>query len=120
MSWDASIEHPDESEFEFEFESESWNYTHNCNQMMRNALEAIGELEKLGERHLYNLDGISVAEVVRIFEPALLWWRGHCKLQAKHNAPNGWGDEPSAYRFWRVILVAAKRSSADGYLRLSG
>ena len=82
---------------------ESRNYTHNCNEMMRRALGAVGKLAELGERHIYALDGMRCADAAALLVPAIGWWKTNRTKLTELNPPNGWGDEPSALEFWSWV-----------------
>ncbi len=81
----------------------SGSYTHNCNGMMRKALQAVGALEGLGEWHMYNLDRKPCAEVSALLGPAIEWWKNNRGAMVDLVPENGWGDEPGAFAFWSGV-----------------
>ena len=84
--------------------SESLNYTHNCNPMIRAALDAVGQLEPLGPDHLYALDDMPCEKAGKILSKALDWWKAQPPALFEAMEPaNGWGDAKSAYRFWEEV-----------------
>jgi len=95
------------------------NYTHNCNRMMRRALDAVGSLEMLGEDHLYALDGMPCQDTGVMLDAAMRWWADNPDIMAEMNPANGWGDSVSAYRFWRTVADMCLAHPA-GTLRMDG
>lgn len=118
MSWDAWVE-IDTGNGET-LAAGDLNYTHNCNEMMRRALDAVGELAPLGEHQLYALDGTSCAKAADILGRALHWWEQQPREFFKQFEPeNGWGDADGAYRFWSAVkALCLKHPKAT--LRLCG
>jgi hypothetical protein len=107
MSWDASVEYPPCSACGRTGDwHEIGNYTHNCNSMMRKALDATGQLEPLGDDHLYALNGLPCVEIGPILDKAMNWWQEHADEMVELNPSNGWGDADSAYNFWRRVATA--------------
>jgi hypothetical protein len=118
MGWDCCVEI--DSGNENMLTGDDRNYTHNCNEMMRVSLDAIGELEPLGERHLYALDGKSCAEIGPILQKAMDWWRKQpSSVMAAYEPSNGWGNQKSAYDFWLWVAEQCLDHPL-GTLRLSG
>ena len=92
---------------------EDLNYTHNCNSMIRAALDAVGQLEPLGPDHLYALDGMPCARVGQMLSAALAWWEKQPPEFFEAMAPkNGWGDAKSAFRFWSRVKALCLRHPA--------
>lgn len=121
MSWNAYIQFPHCSECGRRSEDEELGgYTHNCNGIMRAALDAVGQLDQLGGDHLYALDRKRCCEVGPVLAKALAWWDEQPAGWAKDMEPdNGWGDEPGARKFWGRIAKACSEYP-DGLLRMSG
>jgi len=107
MSWDVSVEYPPCKECgreESYSEPEMSNYTHNCNEMMRRSLEAVGQLEPLGESNLYALNGRPCAEIGPILKQATDWWAAQPEGVMDDLVPsNGWGHADTALKFWTGI-----------------
>jgi hypothetical protein len=96
------------------------NYTHNCNPMMRRALDAVGHLEELGEEHLYALNGKPCSEVGPILREAIEWWAAQPgDVMSDLEPTNGWGDSRSAFDFWRRVADACVAYPA-GHLAMGG
>jgi hypothetical protein len=93
MSWDIGI-----GINGVQFESASWNYTHNCNQMMREA----------GYDWVYHLDGQRVAETLPKFEAMLAEMEANPEKYLAMNPSNGWGSYESLCEKWREIISRAK------------
>ena len=109
MSWDVRIDYPPcpTCGHERPVELDHDNYTHNCNEMLRVALRATGTLlDRLGDRHLYALDGKLCAEIGLELKAATDWWRDHLEELRELNPENGWGDADSALVFWACIADA--------------
>ena len=103
MGWSMHIDGPLCIESGKENVLEPWwerGYTHNCNPMIRRALAEVGELESLGEEHLYSLDGRSCSEIGPLLAKAMEWWEHNRAILREMNPANGWGDESSAFEFW--------------------
>ena len=122
MSWDASIalspcEHCGRAD---DFELDYSNYKHNCNSMMRRAMESVDTLGILGEHHLYNLNNMPCLEAAKLLCPAIFWWRGQVdNVMADLEPVNGWGSAETALRFWGGIADACAQHP-DGILGMRG
>lgn len=122
MSWNASIalspcEHCGRSGYQ---ELDIDNYTHNCNSMMRRAMESVGTLNSLGDRHLYGLDQMSCAAAAGLLCPAIAWWRSQPDDAMEDLEPtNGWGSAETALMFWGGIADACARHP-QGTLEMGG
>lgn len=121
MSWHAWIEFDPDicSSCGQSREIDLGNYTHNCNKMMRLALNEVGHLEELGERDLYALDGESCLEWGPKLVEAIDWWSANYKEVAVLNPVNGRGDCHSAFVWWRDLAMQC-HSNPDGILRMLG
>ena len=93
MSWDIGIEVNG-----IRFENADWNYTHNCNQMMREA----------GYDWIYHLDGELVSETLPKFQAMLENLEANPEKYRAMNPENGWGDYDRLCTLWREILPRAK------------
>lgn len=93
MSWDIGI-----GVNGIHFENAEWNYTHNCNDMMR----------KAGYDWVYHLNGQLVSETVPKFEAMLNELESHPKKYRAMNPENGYGNYDSLCKKWREILPRAK------------
>jgi hypothetical protein len=79
------------------FENAEWNYTHNCNDMMREA----------GYDWVYRLDGQKVVETLPKFRAMLTELEAHPKKYRAMNPPNGWGDYDRLCKKLHEIMVRA-------------
>lgn len=93
MSWDIGIEVNG-----VHFENADWNYTHNCNEMMRQA----------GYDWVYHLSGQRVCETLPRFQAMLDELESHPQKYRAMNPENGWGSYDSLCKKWREILPRAK------------
>ena len=120
MGWSAWVEINTGNGYSIGTGDFELSHTHNCNEMIRKALDAVGELEPLGERYLYALDGKPCDKVANILSRALMWWETQPKDYFKQFEPdNGWGTAETAFKFWsEVHLLCAKHPIA--VLRLNG
>jgi len=117
MGWNVSVDY--ENDPEFEMHEDCPNFTHNCNGMMRAALDATGNLVKLGENHLYALSGKVCGQVAGMLGPALLWWRKNPESMAEFVPKNGWGSAEEAFGFWvDVYNLCVKHPNA--VIRMGG
>lgn len=79
-----------------------WNYTHNCNNMMRDA----------GYNWIYDLHEKKVIDTIDNFEHMLANLKADPEKFRVMNPPNGWGDYDSLVEIWEnEILPEAKRIS---------
>ncbi len=122
MSWDIWVESPPcEHCGRPASAGELRNYTHNCNEMLRRSLAAVGRLDELGDRQLYALDGLPCARAAEMLAPALEWWSRSREALMRLNPENGWGDEASAFAFWRWVLNQCRSNPlATLMVRVSG
>lgn len=103
MSWDIGI-----SVNGYQLEGCSYNYTHNCNQMMREA----------NFNWVYDLDGKLVADTVDNFKMMLSNLKADPERFRAMNPVNGWGSYDSLVELWEkkilptVIDVAEKIPNA--------
>lgn len=82
-----------------ELSNYKWNYTHNCNNMMREA----------NFDWIYNLDGLKVKDTLPQFEMMLANLKADPEKFRAMNPANGWGDYNSLVELWEIeILPAAK------------
>jgi len=95
------------------------DFTHNCNEMMRRAMDAVGTLALLGEHHLYNLQGMTGAAAAELLVPAMEWWKQNRDAMADLVPENGWGSEASALDFWGRVAKACV-DHPDGTLEMNG
>lgn len=96
MSWDIGIELCG-----YKFQDKEWNYTHNCNDMMRAA----------GVDWVYTLDGLKVKDTIPQFEMMLENLKADPERYIAMNPPNGWGDYNSLVAIWEEIIPEAKKIS---------
>jgi len=90
---------------EYLYSSEDYSHTHNTNDMMRRALDVVGNLEVLGEQHLYALDKMLCSTAAEILKPAIKWWEKQAPDVMQDLAPaNHWGTPGSAFSFWQNVL----------------
>ena len=94
MSWDIGFELNN-----YRFEDKSWNYTHNCNDMMRAA----------GYDWIYNLDGLKVKDTIQQFEHMLENLKSDPERYIAMNPANGWGDYASLVAIWEEIIPEAQK-----------
>ena len=94
MSWDIGFELNN-----YRFEDKSWNYTHNCNDMMRAA----------GYDWIYNLDGLKVKDTIQQFEHMLENLKSDPERYIAMNPANGWGDYASLVALWEEIIPEAQK-----------
>ena len=92
MSWDIGIHYNG-----IKFEDASWNYTHNCNEMMREA----------GYDWVYHLDGQLLVETLPRFEAMLANLKADPERYRALNPANGWGDYDRLVALWDTILPRA-------------
>lgn len=89
MSWDASLT--------YGTMSRDWNYTHNCNSMIRRVLDAL----RIDYRHDESspwwsvLDGITADEAQSTLDAIVGGLAEAPTLFRSMNPPNGWGDYDS-------------------------
>ncbi len=93
MSWDIGIELNG-----VKFDNANWNYTHNCNDMMREA----------GYDWIYHLDGKRVADTLPKFQAMLDELKAHPEKYQAMNPENGWGNYDCLCDLWRKILPRAQ------------
>lgn len=93
MSWVIGIEVNG-----IHFANADWNYTHNCNGMMREA----------GYDWIYHLHGQRVADTFPHFQAMLNELESHPQKYRAMNPENGWGDYDRLCALWRKILLRAK------------
>lgn len=99
MSWDVGFELNGHR-----FEGSSWNYTHNCNEMMR----------KAGLDWIYNLDGLKVKDTIPQFEMMLENLKADPERYREMNPSNGWGNYDELVSIWESeILPAARKIAKD-------
>lgn len=102
MSWDIGIELNG-----VRFEDASWNYTHNCNDMMREA----------GYDWIYHLDGERVADTLPKFQAMVENLEANPEKYRAMNPENGWGDYDRLCAKWREeILPRAKESAKSQWI----
>lgn len=95
MSWDIGFELNG-----YRFKDMAWNYTHNCNDMMRQA----------GYDWIYNLDGMKVIDTLPRFEQMLIKLKATPDKFVIMNPDNGWGDYNGLVKMWeKEILPAARK-----------
>lgn len=90
MSWNISININGIS-----LENADWNYTHNCNQMMRDA----------GYDWVYHLDGQRLDETLPKFEAMLKNLKAEPKKYRAMNPDNSWGDYDSLVKLWEEEII---------------
>lgn len=90
MSWDIGI-----SVSGYQLEGCSWNYTHNCNQMMRGA----------NFNWVYTLDGQLVADTVDNFKMMLANLKADPERFRALNPVNGWGSYDSLVELWETEIL---------------
>ena len=93
MSWDIGIELNG-----VKFENADWNYTHNCNDMMRDA----------GYDWIYGLHGQLLSDTLPKFQAMLENLESNPEKYRAMNPENGWGDYDRLCALWREILPRAK------------
>ena len=94
MSWDIGFELSG-----YKFQDKEWNYTHNCNEMMRAA----------GLDWIYNLHGLKVKGTLPQFELMLERLKADPERYIAMNPPNGWGDYHSLVAIWEEIIPEAQK-----------
>jgi len=105
MSWDASLVvkgsgGSDREDYDFWQYVGEWNYTHNTNAMIGNALEAIGEdpgehhwlIGHMGPSWFHMLDGMSGKDGARLLSAIVAELDAKPEEYMKMNPSNGWGD----------------------------
>lgn len=113
MGWDFHVEMETGAAEASVVEQTCRNYTHNCNSMMRRALDAVGALGGLGDAELYALDKKPCTEVSALLEPAIEWWRANRQIVVELAPINGFGNEPGALAFWSAVQsLCAEHSRA--------
>lgn len=93
MGWDIVIEVNG-----IRFEDASWNYTHNCNPMMREA----------GYDWIYHLHGELVADTLPKFQAMVENLEANPEKYRAMNPKNGWGNYDSLVSLWHRILPRAQ------------
>jgi len=90
MAWDIGIHLNG-----IRFENASWNYTHNCNKMMKIA----------GYDWIYNLDGQKVADTIPKFQEMLKNLKSDPEKFRAMNPSNGWGSYDSLVNMWEYQIL---------------
>ena len=90
MSWDIGI-----ALNEICFENASWNYTHNCNDMMRDA----------GYNWVYSLGGQKVIDTIPKFQEMLQNLKHDPEKFRAMNPSNGWGSYDSLVNLWETDIL---------------
>ena len=98
MSWDIGIELNG-----FEFKNTDWNYTHNCNQMMRGA----------GYDWIYNLDKVKVKDTIPHFEKMLENLKAEPEKYRSMNPSNNWGDYDSLVALFETEIIPTAKKISD-------
>lgn len=98
MSWDIGFELNNH-----QFDNSSWNYTHNCNDMMREA----------GYDWVYHLGGQRIADTLPQFESMLEKLKADPARFKLMNPSNGWGDYDSLVDLWENSILPAARQIAQ-------
>lgn len=98
MSWDIGIEVNG-----FKLESMEWNYTHNCNRMMRAA----------GYDWIYNLGGVKVSDSLPKFETMLANMKQDPQLYKAMNPVNNWGSYEGLLDIWEHNIMPKVRDVAE-------
>lgn len=93
MSWDIGIHLNG-----IRFENADWNYTHNCNKMMRDA----------GYDWIYSLQDQKVIDTLPQFNAMLANLKAHPKKYRAMNPENGWGDYDRLVELLDKILIRAQ------------
>ncbi len=73
----------------------SWNYTHNCNDMMRFS----------GFDWIYNLGGQKVIDTIPKFQEMLKNLKSDPEKYRAMNPVNGWGDYDSLVDMWENEIL---------------
>lgn len=117
MSWDAS------------FAEDCWNYTHNCNAMICEAMRVLWpdeEPEKhwlighMGGSWFHHLDGMNAAEGYEFLKSVCDELELRPRKYGRMNPPNGWGDYRSLVRMLREMQEASKQGSEEDIWSVRG
>ena len=136
MSWDASFSVSDDHGHPVTPYGWSWNYTHNCNRMIEEALGAVvadteepwwSRLNKdenvtpaLGSRSWWGLlDGQSGVEGSALLSKIITELRRDPDHYDNLGPNNGWGDRESLLEVLDAMLAASQRF-ANGRWSVSG
>lgn len=93
MSWDVWIHCNG-----IKFEDAYWNYTHNCNAMMRDA----------GYDWVYHLDMQQVNETLPQFQAMIETLKANPEKYRAMNPPNGWGNYDELVDILEKMMIRSK------------